>query len=133
MDETGDAVAVVLGWHAALNAGDADRLVALSHDDVELGGPRGVARGAGQLRAWIGRAGIRLETGRLFRRGGTVVVAQRATWPPAADQALAAPAAVASVFVVRDGRVARVDRHDDLAAALAAAGLGEGDETARTG
>jgi hypothetical protein len=36
---------VVLAWHAALNAGGIDRLLALSSEDVEVGGPRGVSRG----------------------------------------------------------------------------------------
>jgi hypothetical protein len=35
-------VRVVEAWHAALNEGDVDRLVGLSHPDVEVGGPRGV-------------------------------------------------------------------------------------------
>ena len=35
-------VHVVEAWHAALNEGDVDRLVGLSHPDVEIGGPRGI-------------------------------------------------------------------------------------------
>ena len=34
-------VHVVEAWHAALNEGDVDRLVGLSHPDVEIGGPAG--------------------------------------------------------------------------------------------
>jgi Domain of unknown function (DUF4440) len=40
----------VLAWHEALNAGDAERLAALSHPEVELGGPRGPARGRRALK-----------------------------------------------------------------------------------
>jgi hypothetical protein len=133
MDRAEDEVAVVLAWHAALNGGDADRLVALSHDDVEMGGPRGAAYGVGTLREWVDRAGIVLEPGRLFRRGGTVVVEERAAWRPAAGETPGEPTAVASVFAVEEGRVRRVVRHDGLAAALAAAGLAEEDEIARPG
>ena len=35
-------VHVVEAWHAALNEGDVDRLVRLSHPDVEIGGSRGI-------------------------------------------------------------------------------------------
>lgn len=133
MDRMDDPVANVLAWHAALNAGDIDHLVALSDDEVELGGPRGPARGVSALRGWAERSGIRLEPGRIFRRGDAVVVAQRATWRAVPDEEASPPVAVASRFVVRHGRVARVERYDDLAAALVAAGLGEGDEAARSG
>lgn len=50
----------VVAWHDALNAGDVERLVALSHEDVEMGGPRGPARGQIVLREWVARSGIRL-------------------------------------------------------------------------
>ena len=39
-----ETLRVVDGWHAALNAGDTERLVALSHPDVEIIGPRGAVR-----------------------------------------------------------------------------------------
>ena len=35
-------VHVVEAWHATHNEGDVDRLVGLSHPDVEIGGPRGI-------------------------------------------------------------------------------------------
>ena len=36
---------VVEAWHEALNDGEVDRLVGLSHPEVEVGGPRGIGRG----------------------------------------------------------------------------------------
>jgi ketosteroid isomerase-like protein len=42
---TGHKLETVLAWHEALNAGDADRVASLSHPEVEIGGPRGPARG----------------------------------------------------------------------------------------
>jgi hypothetical protein len=36
-----DRFAVVRAWHEAVNQGDVDALVALSDDDIEVGGPRG--------------------------------------------------------------------------------------------
>ncbi len=121
-------VATVLDWHEALNAGDVDRLVALSHDDVGVGGPRGSGSGVHVLREWVARAGIRLEPGRVFRRAGTVVVEQSARWRSAETGRMSDSQDVACVFLVRDGRVASVVRYSDLASALQAAGLEESDE-----
>ena len=59
----------MLAWHAALNAGDTDRLVSLSTADVEVGGPRGTGRGADLLRDWVARAHIHLEPERWQARG----------------------------------------------------------------
>jgi hypothetical protein len=123
-----DEIAAVLAWHEALNAGETERLLALSSEDVEVGGPRGTGRGHALLREWVDRARIRLEVDRLFHRAGAVVVRQRARWdlPDAGPTAPAEP--VASVFRVRDGLVAGVVRYPDLATALEAAGLDESDE-----
>lgn len=108
---------VVLAWHAALNAGDIDRLLALSSEDVEVGGPRGVSRGQQVLREWFSRAGVTLEPLRVFERADTVVVEQRATWPGGDPQV------AASVFSVREGMVSRVVRYATLSEALEAEGL----------
>jgi ketosteroid isomerase-like protein len=109
-----DTIEVVRAWHAALNAADVDRLVELSTDDVEVGGPRGVGRGSDVLREWVGRAAVRLEPREIVDRGDTVVVEQLATWQAAPDE----PQTVASVFIVRDDRVASVIRYPSLADAL---------------
>jgi ketosteroid isomerase-like protein len=114
---TDSALGVVLAWHTALNEGDVERLVALSAEDVEVGGPRGSGRGSDLLREWFGRVGVRIEPLRTFVREQTVVVEQDATWPHGEPQR------VASAFEVRGGRVARVIRHANLPAALQAAGL----------
>ncbi len=121
-----DAIATVHAWHAALNAGDVERLLALSSDDVEVGGPRGSGRGAQVLREWFGRAAVQMEVSQTFHRNDrddTVVVEQRATWQIPGTETADSPHTVASVFVVKDGRVASVIRHADLASALAAGGL----------
>lgn len=118
-------IALVAAWHEALNAGDADRVAALSHDDVELVGPRGVASGRAVVRDWVGRAGARLEPLRWFHRDGSVVVEQRATWRAGETEAAAAPLVVATAFRVRGGLVQRIARHDTVREALADAGLDE--------
>ena len=127
---SGTAVETVMAWHRALNDGDLGKLVGLSGEDVEMGGPRGSAHGADVLRDWAARAGIRLEPRRCFARADTVVVEQAARWPSAEDHRVTEPAMVASVFLVGDGRVASVVRYPDLATALAATGFDESDAVA---
>lgn len=113
-------IQTVIAWHDALNEGDVERLVALSHPDVEVGGPRGSAHGAQILREWVARANIRLEPGRTFGEASTVVVEQGAEWQSTVPGGVQT---VASVFVVSDGLVASVVRYPDLASALQAANL----------
>lgn len=122
-------VRVVEAWHQALNRGDIDRLVALSHPDVEIGGPRGAGHGAQLLREWIDRAHVRLEPRRLFRRGGTVVAEQAGQWRSAETGEVIGSQTVASVFAVSDKQVRSVMRYDDLSEALEVAGIDYSDET----
>lgn len=121
-------IAVVTAWHDALNAGDVDRLAALVGPDIEVVGPRGTGYGAALVHEWVERAGIQLEPERVFHRGATVVVEQRATWRDAETGELGQPQTVASTFEVRDNRVRRVQRFPDLNAALTAAGLDDASE-----
>jgi ketosteroid isomerase-like protein len=119
---SGPEVQTVLAWHGALNDGDVERLVARSHPDVEVGGPRGSSHGARILREWVDRANVRLEPGRTFHEGDTVVVEEVAEWQSAES---GDRRTVASVFVVDDGLVKSVVRYPDLASALRAANLDE--------
>jgi ketosteroid isomerase-like protein len=118
---TAPEMRVVRDWHGSLNGGDVDRLVELSHPDVEVGGPRGSGHGARLLQEWVERANIRLEPGRVFYRADTVVVEEGAEWRSPDTGEPTGNQTVGSVFVVRDGRVVRVMRYDDLAGALQAA------------
>src|SRR5438105_10833753 len=115
-------VETVLAWHAALNAADLERLLALSAPDIEVGGPRGSGTGVDLLRDWVARARIRLEPLGWQARDGVVVVEQTAQWQQP-DGPLTEPQHVASVFRVRDGKLSSVLRYDNLASALRAAGL----------
>lgn len=112
-------VETVIAWHTALNEGDLDALVALCTDDVEVGGPNGVTRGAEVLREWYERAGLHLHLQAFLQRREVVVVTQEAVWvsdPETIHQ-------VASVFRVQAGLIASVVRFEDLEAALSAAGM----------
>jgi ketosteroid isomerase-like protein len=119
---------VVEAWHEALNGDEIDRLVELSHPEVEVGGPRGTGRGAQLLREWVDRANIRLDPRRIFHSVDTVVVEQWAKWRSTDTGRVIGSQTVASVFVVRDGRVMRVVRYPDLVEALGATDLDESHE-----
>ena len=121
-------IRMVQAWHEALNAGDVDLLAKLSHSDVEVGGPRGAGRGAQLLREWVDRANIHLDPRRVFHRVDTVVVEQEAEWCSADTGQATGGQIVASVFVVRDGQIARVVRYPDLTEALRAVNLDESSE-----
>jgi len=125
---TGPEVEAVLAWHEALNAGDSERLAALSHPEVEVGGPRGSARGRQVLEDWVGRANVRLEPLRSFQNGRTVVVEEAATWRDARTGETTGEATVATVFALDGGLVAGIVRHDGLEDALRSAGLDGSDE-----
>jgi hypothetical protein len=121
-------IETVLAWHAALNASDVDGLLGLSTDDVEVGGPRGSGRGGHLLRDWVARAGMRMQPGRLYQRDSAVVVEENAQWQTP-DGQLTDPQGAACVFGIREGQVASIFRHPDVASALVAAGLDASDET----
>jgi ketosteroid isomerase-like protein len=125
---TASEVHIVKTWHEFLNDGDVDRLVALSHSNIEVGGPRGAGRGSQLLREWMGRANIRLEPRRIFRRADTVVVEQEAEWRSPETGQVTGSRTVASVFVLRDERIFSLLRYDDLADALSTANLDESHE-----
>jgi ketosteroid isomerase-like protein len=92
--------------------------VSLSTVDVEVGGPRGSTSGVEVLRDWAVRTGIQLTPGRQVALGqDSLAIEQSARWRTDSG-GLTEPQTVASVFRVRDGRVASVIRYADLEAAL---------------
>ena len=119
---------IVRAWHRAVNRGDADALVALSDADIEIGGPRGSARGSAVLRDWLDRAGIQLEPQRWFASSTELVVEQVATWQ-SPEGGVTTPEIIASSFIVENGLVRRTVRYDSLSEALAATGLALQDES----
>jgi SnoaL-like domain len=126
-----DRFEIVRAWHEAVNRGDADAVVALSHDDIEVGGPRGSARGSALLRDWLAQTGIQLELRRWFASPTELVVEQIAIWR-SPDGTSTDPQTIASSFAVENGLVTRSVRYDSLMEALAAAGLTFQDEIPST-
>jgi len=117
---------VVHQWLGAVNDGDAERLIALTAERVEIVGPRGAGPADREVLAgWLARSGFTATSLRWFcGAGGSVVVEQEARW------AAGGTARLASEFHVDSGGlVSRYVRHDGgLEPALAAAGLTRADE-----
>jgi ketosteroid isomerase-like protein len=101
--------------------------LALTAPDVVIVGPRGAARGHEVLRAWMGHAGATFQTRETYAAGDAVVVTQHGVWRDPETGEMRGEADVATRFRVADGRVAEMERYDDVAAALQAAGLTETD------
>ena len=122
-----DRFETVRAWHEAVNQGNADALVALSDENIEVGGPRGSARGHAILRDWLERAGIQLAPRRWFASLTDLVVEQVASWR-GPDGVVTDPQIIASSFRVENGRVTRTLRYGSLEEALAATDLTFADE-----
>ncbi len=121
-------VAIVQAWQDAANSQNTERLLELSHPNIELIGPRGSARGHQVLRDWLSRAGLKLETLRMFARDNIVVVAQHGVWRAVETGEVSGEADVASRFRVDGQQIVQVARYDSLDVALAEAGLEYADE-----
>lgn len=128
MTQPESAVTVAQAWQAAVNAQDRVRLLELSHPGIEIVGPRGVAQGHDVLLAWLERAGLTLETRRVFAGQSSVVLAQHGVWRSPETGERQGEADVASSFRIREGQVAELARYDTLDEALTRAGLSEADE-----
>lgn len=126
--EPNTPTAIVLAWQEAVNQKDSERLLALSDPTIEIVGPRGSAYGHDILRDWLGRAGLSMESQRLFAGGDTVVVAQYGVWRSVETGDVLGEADIASHFRVIGQQVAYYARFDTLTDALNAAGLTEADE-----
>jgi hypothetical protein len=120
MAQEKNAVDVVRRWHEALNGGDLERFTDLHAQNVEFVGPRGSGRGAGLVRDWAARSGIRLEPLRRYGPGehGALVVTQLASWRDPGSGEVGDPIEAATVFQVVDGLVTRIARFDTLSEAL---------------
>ena len=120
---TTSEIATVLAWNDALNEDDLDTLVSLSSDDIEFGDAHGAAQGHEALRRWAASLNSNAELGRMYVHDGVVVVEQKISAP---DRPGAVSSAASAFRVVHD-HVTSIFRHEDLASALAATELTEGD------
>jgi hypothetical protein len=125
---TSSALSIVQQWHTALDRAEVEQLMTLVHPQVEIGGPRGMTSGAEVVRAWVGRANVRLLPQRWFARDHRVVVEEFGEWLSPDTGEVTGSQLVASAFRVDGGLITRIVRHDTLASALADVVLTEADE-----
>ena len=123
-----NSVTMVQAWLDAVNTQNIDGLIALSDPNIEIIGPRGSGYGHQLLRDWLGRAGLRLETLRVFARGDAVVVEQHGVWRSVETGDVTGERDIASRFRVDGERIVQFARYDSLSEALAEAGLTFADE-----
>ena len=120
--------ATVKAWQNAANTQDKERLLELSDPGIEIVGPRGSGYGYELLEAWLARAGLTLETKRVFARGDAVVLLQHGVWRSPETGEVTGEQDLASSFKVAKGVVKRFSRHEKLEEALAQAQLSKTDE-----
>lgn len=128
MDSSPAAAAVVARWQEALNRRDHPEVLALSHEQIGIVGPRGSVAGAEALREWLESTSVQLRPLRTFVRGNNVVVLQRGIWSDIERGEIIGERDVASAFEVIRGEVTRYSRFETLEEALATAGLSTADE-----
>ena len=121
-------VSVVQAWLDAVNSQNIDRLIALSDPNIEIIGPRGSGYGHQLLRDWLGRAGLHLESLRVFARSDAIVVEQHGVWRSVETGEVAGERDIASRFRVDGERIVQFARYDSLSVALEEAGLTFADE-----
>lgn len=124
---TSNPIAIVAAFHRHLVDRDPDAVIALAHDDVEVGGPRGTGTGIEFLREWVGRANVTMTPTRWFAKEDVVIVEQDAVWLDNQGEEMGRQT-VTTTFRIRDGKIAGIYRHDNLAASLTVAGLDAHDE-----
>lgn len=112
---------VIVVWHVAVNAGDADSAAAACTEDVHLAGPEGESDGRDELRSWVEDSGIRLMPKEAYDIPGGIVVAQEVTWPGRDDfDPAASPTRLFTAFGLRDGEISSILRFESLDQALSA-------------
>lgn len=113
---------IVKHWEQAVNEHQIDQGLALSSPQVELVGPQGSTHGHSELRDWLKTAGLQVQTVRSFVNQDHVVNLQTGVWHDA-QRKITNQWEVATWYVVQGGRVSRIERFNELHAALEAAKL----------
>ena len=111
---------VIVVWHVAVNAGDADTAAGACTEDVALTdlANEGTSIGVDAMRQWVSTSGVRLMPRDAYDVPGGIVVSQEVTYPGRADyDQSTAPVRVYTSFGLRDGSISSVRRFDSLDAA----------------
>ena len=122
---------VLDAWRAAWNARDADALVSLAHEQIELLTPQGIEQGAAALRDLVAKQsfGVRLYLGPQDYRfsGDTVVLVGPIEWRSVDedDAVVERQDDAGAAFTFSGNRITRFKPYPNAATALAAEGLTE--------
>ncbi|WP_210506012.1 nuclear transport factor 2 family protein [Naasia sp. SYSU D00057] len=107
---------VIVVWHVAVNAGDAEAAAAACTEDVEMTSSQGPLRGRDEMSDWVRSSGIKLMPKEAYDVPGGIVVAQEATWPARSDMQ---PTRLYTAFGLRDGSISGVYPYGSLEEARA--------------
>jgi hypothetical protein len=121
-------VEIVQAWQEAANTQNIEALLELSDPNIEIVGPRGSGYGHQLLRDWLGRAGLSLETRRVFAKGNVVAVEQRGIWRSLETGEITGERILASRFKVGGQHVVQFARYDSLDIAFSESGISSEDE-----
>ncbi|AEF39116.1 nuclear transport factor 2 family protein [Hoyosella subflava] len=112
-------IATVLAWHEALNTREIATLIQLSSEDIEIAAPDHASQGIAALCDWAESVDTGFVPGRMYYRGGVVVVEEE-LHHSASERDLDVQA---SAFRVVDDQVVSMFRHASLDEAFEATGL----------
>lgn len=113
--------ATVLAWQDALSSGDADTLIKLSSDDIEISSAVGGAQGLVALLDWTAETHTTMTIDQAYVSGSIVVTTGTATG--SLTGSAADTVTLAAAFRVVHDQVVSVFIHPDLDSALRATGL----------
>src|SRR3954447_13384694 len=109
---------VIVVWHVAVNAGDADAAAAACTDDVEMASDvevtsiEGLLRGRDEMADWVRSSGIKLMPKEAYDVPGGIVVAQEASADGESTR-------IYTAFGLRDGSICGVYSYGSLEEARA--------------
>lgn len=111
---------VIVVWHVAVNAGDAETAASACTEDVVIAGSDGEAVGRDAMREWVSASGVRLMPRDSYDIPNGIVVSQEATWPSSGGTDSApTPERLFTAFGLRDGSISSVHTFPTLEEARA--------------
>lgn len=118
---------VVVHWHDLLNKGEIEEVKKLAHEDIKIGGPKGITQGKEVLGEWFQRAKVTLHPEKYYRHKNIILVEELGKWHSETGEVVGSHT-VFSVFEIVNNKIASIMRYDDLNSALEASGLNKSDE-----
>lgn len=107
-------------WVDKVNAQDVEGVLEVSDPNIELVGPRGAGFGHDLLVQWMEDTGVKLHTITRYANGHCVVYEQEAAWENQDGHVI-----VYTFMEVKDSKVLRLERFDNIDDAFSTSGLNE--------